>query len=540
METNPTLQVATFAGGLALLIYGMRISGRGLEQMAGPRMRTWLHRLTQRRLAGAGVGAALTALMQSSSATSVLLVSLTSAGLLPFGQTIAVLLGAGVGSTLTVHLIAFNVLDWAPLILALGVALIMATRHPAYVYLGRAIFGFGLLFMGMWLLVRAMAPLRGSETFADLLSDLTGAPILLLLISLIFTALVQSSAATIGVAIGLALNGAIGLDAALPLMLGANIGTTATGLIASVGSGVESRRVAVSHVMLKLVGAAIVFPLLGLIGPLIAATAPDVPRQIANSHTFFNLALLIVFLPVAVPAAWLIRRVVPEPRREPDRVEAYLDPITLESPAVAIGQATRAVLRMGEIVQAMLRDAQRAMETNDESLVLDVRERDDQVDQLQRTIRTYLTALATNERLSADESVREIGLLYAVNDLENIGDVLDKNLAELALKKIHGRHAFSPEGAADLREFHDIVSTELGRALSSFASGDAELAADVIALKSRVSDLERDMRRRHIQRLYAGRAESIDTSDIHLDVLINLKRINTHATNLAYVVTERN
>ena len=187
----------------------------------------------------------------------------------------------------------------------------------------------------------------------------------------------------------------------------------------------------------------------------------------------------------------------------------------------------------------MLRDAQHAMEANDESLVLDVRERDDQVDQLQRTIRTYLTALATNERLSADESEREIGLLYAVNDLENIGDVLDKNLAELALKKIHGRHAFSPEGAADLREFHDIVSTELDRALSSFASGDTELAADVIAVKARVSDLERDMRRRHIQRLYDGRTESIDTSDIHLDVLINLKRINTHATNLAYVVAER-
>ena len=192
--------------------------------------------------------------------------------------------------------------------------------------------------------------------------------------------------------------------------------------------------------------------------------------------------------------------------------------------------------RRAEIVQGMLGDVQRALESNDEALTLDIRERDDEVDRCQQQIRAYLTKLAADQRLDRDIASREVGLLNAVSDLENIGDVLDKNLAELVLKKIHGDHSFSREGGAELQEFHRRVSYEFARAVSALASGNTKLASDVILEKAELSKLERELRLRHIQRLHDGRTESIDSSDIHLDVLSNFKRINTHATNLAYVV----
>ncbi len=534
---NPTLQLITFVGGIALLVYGMRVVGNGLQQAAGARLRTWLHRFTVNRFRGAALGTAVTALMQSSSATAVLLVSLAAASLLTLEQSIGVMLGAGVGSTLTVHLIAFNILEWAPLMIAVGVTLLLTMRHRAYTNAGRAIFGFGLIFQGLQLIVVGTASLGQNSVFADLVADLTGAPIVLLLIGVGLTAVVQTSAATLGIAVGLALNGAIGLDTALPLVLGANIGTTATALLASLGGAAEGPRVAAAQVALKLAGAIVAFPLIGAVTPLIAWSAPDLPRQIANAHTFFNLAMLVVLLPLVTPFAWLVRTIVPEPRRTEPRAEDYLDPATLASPTVAIGQATRAILRMAELVQTMVRDVISAMDSGDESLVIEVRERDDQVDALQRSIRHYLTTLAADPELQAETSAREIGLLYVINDLENIGDIVDKNLAELALKKLHGRHEFSADGMADLRQFDRRVAEQFDRAISAFAASDKRLAGEVIAQKDALSELEREMRMRHIRRLYEGRTETIDTSDIHLDVLSNLKRINTHATNLAYVVT---
>lgn len=536
---NPTLQLFTFVGGVALLLYGMRVIADGLQQAAGARIRTWLHRLTRNRISGALVGTAITASMQSSSATTLLLVGLTSAGLLTFENTIGVLLGAGVGTTVTVQLIAFDILDWAPLMIAIGVAVVFIAgrRVNLYTGFGRTILGFGLIFQGMQFIVVATEPLGDNPVFVDLIRDLTGAPILLLLISLGLTAIMQSSAATIGMAIGLSVNGTLGLDAAIPLILGANIGTCSTALLASMGRGVESRRVAVAFTLLNVVGAAVAFPLASVLERVVAFTAADVSRQIANAHMFFNVAILVAFLPLTAPLAWMTRRLVPAPRRDiTDDMERYLDPMMLQSPAVAIGQATRAVLRMAEIVQGMLGDVQRALESNDEALTLDIRERDDEVDRCQQQIRAYLTKLAADQRLDRDIASREVGLLNAVSDLENIGDVLDKNLAELVLKKIHGDHSFSREGGAELQEFHRRVSYEFARAVSALASGNTKLASDVILEKAELSKLERELRLRHIQRLHDGRTESIDSSDIHLDVLSNFKRINTHATNLAYVV----
>ncbi|MBM4436082.1 MAG: Na/Pi cotransporter family protein [Actinobacteria bacterium] len=502
---TPTLQLVNFAGGLALLLYGMRIAGDGLQQAAGGRLRGWLSRLTRRRLSGAAVGAGVTVLMQSSSATTLLLVTLTGAGLVTLTQAVGVILGADVGTTLTVQLLAFDILEWAPLVVAAGVVLILTTRSRVYVYLGRALFGFGLL---------------------------------LVLLGAAFTAVMHSSAATIGIVVGLAVNGAVGLDSALPLVLGANVGTSATAVLASFGNNVAARRVAAAHALLKVAGVAVCYPLLVPLAAAVAWSAPDVPRQVANAHLFFNLALAAIFLPLANPVAWAVTRLVPAPAHgDTERLDALLDPMTLQSPAVAIGQATRAILQMAAVVQGMVDDMQRAFETADETLVARTRTRDDEVDRMHRVIRTYLTTLMAESRLGQDMSRREVGLLYAVNDLENIADIVDRNLGSLALKVIHQHHAFSAEGRADLHTFAEKVKFEMARAISALTLNDAPLASDVLAQAEAVAELEREMRQGHISRVQEGRKETIDSWAIHLDMLGYLRRIHAHALNLAQVVT---
>ena len=523
-------------GGIGLLLYGMNIAGEGLQQAAGTRLRHMLSTLTRNRIYGAALGAVATALMQSSSATSVLLVGLVGAGLLSLGRTLGILLGADIGATISVQLISFDIFEWAPLLVAVGVALILVSKGKAYSFAGRAILGFGLVFFGMGLMTEASGSWANNELFRDLIGNLSASPLILFVLGLVVTAIIQSSAGTIGIAIALAANQLIDLESALPIILGANIGTSATALIASAGGPLEARRVAVAHALFKIAGVALVFPAMGPFADLIQLAGGSAIRQIANAHTLFNVALAVVFLPLTGQFAWVIRKLLPDRAAESAAAGArFLDPVTLSSPPLAIGQATREILRMADLVQEMLRDWLVVLAENDGHLAEQISERDDDVDRLQSDVRSFLTRISET-RLSGEMSEKQIGLLYVTHDLENIGDVIDKNLLELALKKIHGRHMFSEKGWSEIQEYHERVERALETAISAFATGDVELANNVIREKEELSDREREMRRAHIARLNTGRAESLDSSDIHLDVLTNLKRVNTYSTNLAYVV----
>jgi phosphate:Na+ symporter len=523
-------------GGTALLLYGVRLVGEGLQRAAGTRLRHLLSTLTGNRLKALLVGAGVTAVLQSSSATTVMLVGFASAGLLSLRQTIGVILGADIGTTVTVQLLAFDLLAVSPLVVFVG-WLLWATGRGAVKYVGQAVLGFGFLFLGMKLVVDGTVPLAQSALFADVLSALTGQPLLLLLISAVFSGLVRSSAATIGFALSLATAGIMPLAGAIPIIFGANIGTAATALIAAIGQNAEARRVATAHAAFKVVGVVIFYPFIGPFADLVAGTAPDVPRQIANAHTIFNVVVAALFLPTSRWAAGFFTRLIPE-RRASEVGALYLNAQTLDTPSVALGQAVRESLRMGDVVVQSLRDSIAVLEHNDEALMRQVIARDDVIDRLEEDIKQFLIQLSA-QSLTEEQAQRETALIFVIANLEEIGDVIEKNLMELAEKKLRGGHVFSQQGWAEIKDLHAKVTENLELALSALAAQDASIAEKVIRHKSRINLLERQLRQTHINRLHEGLRESIDTSSLHLDLLANLKRANSLAAGIAYAVLGR-
>ena len=531
---DANLVLFSVLGGTALLLYGVRFVGEGLQRAAGTRLRHVLSTLTGNRIKSLLVGAGVTAVLQSSSATTVMLVGFASAGLLTLRQTIGVILGADVGTTVTVQLLAFDLLQLSPLVVFVGWVLYVAGRGTVR-YVGQAILGFGFLFLGMKLIHDGTAPLATNELFADLLRALTDQPLLLVLISAFFTALVRSSAAVIGLALSLASSGLMPLVGAIPIIFGANVGTAATAVLAAVGQNAEARRVAAAHAAFKIVGVAIFFPFIGPFADLVRMTSPDVQRQIANAHTIFNVALALVFLPFAGLAADLISRLIPESRRPNEGGPMYLNPAVLDTPAVALGQALREVLRMGDVVLQSLRETRVVLEHNDEALMREIVARDDLIDRLEEDIKQYLVKLREHS-LTEEQAERETALIFVIVNLEEIGDVIDKNLMELAEKKIRGNHVFSAQGWREIADLHAKVVENLELAMGALASGDREVAEKVIRHKSVVNTMERQLRAAHIQRLHEGLRESIDTSSIHLDLLASFKRANSLVTGIAYAV----
>ncbi|HAK61235.1 MAG TPA: Na/Pi cotransporter, partial [Nitrospiraceae bacterium] len=284
-------------GGILLLLYGIKMVNDGLQQAAGPKIRSLLHSLTSNRLTAVGTGAFITGLIQSSSATSVMLVGFVSAGLMSFRQSLAVILGADIGTTITVQLIAFRVYDYAIILIGTGLAFVLFTKRHLYRNIGSGLLGFGFVFLSLKLMSDAMAPLRDSDLFRQVLIALVGTPFMGILLAAALTALIQSSAATLGIALALAVHGLIPLDAAIYIIFGANIGTCSTAVLASLRSPVEARRVAWAHVLFKVAGVALFLPFFPYFSSLVQLTAADLSRQIANAHTLFSVIISLVFLP---------------------------------------------------------------------------------------------------------------------------------------------------------------------------------------------------------------------------------------------------
>jgi len=534
--TSADLVLFSLLGGTALLLYGVRLVGEGLQRAAGTRLRHVLSTLTGNRLKALAVGAGVTAVLQSSSATTVMLVGFASAGLLSFRQTIGVILGADVGTTVTVQLLAFDLLAVSPLVVFVGWVTWTIGRGTVR-YIGQAMLGFGFLFLGMKLVSDGTAPLATSGLFRDMLTALTGQPLILLLVAAVFTALVRSSAAVIGLALSLAASGLMPLSSAIPIIFGANIGTAATALFAAIGQNAEALRVAAAHAAFKVVGVILFVPFAGLFTDLVARTAPDVPRQIANAHTLFNVILAAVFLPFTNIAADLFTRLVPD-RTTTSTGAIYLNTQTIDTPAVALGQALRETLRMGDVVIQSLRDSLAVLEHNDERLMREVIARDDVIDRLEEDIKQFLIGVG-QQQLTEEQAERETALIFVIANLEEIGDVIEKNLMELAAKKIAGHHVFSQQGWSEIRQLHAKVLENLELAMSALAANDSTIAEKIIRHKSVVNVLERQLRQTHIRRLHEGLRESIDTSSIHLDLLANLKRANSLVAGIAYAVLGR-
>jgi phosphate:Na+ symporter len=532
-----TVLLAVF-GGMALLLYGIQLTGDSLQRAVGGKLRTLLTGLARTRPLAVFSGAAVTALLQSSSATTVMLIGFVSAGLMTFRQTLGIILGADIGTTLTVQLIAFKITEFSPLLVGAGFTVVFFAKRRVAKDVGYAVLGFGLMFLGLKLILDGAAPIRTNPLATQVIASVAESALLAVIVAAGFSALVHSSAATIGLALALASEGLLPLRGAVAIVIGANIGTCATALMAAIGASADAKRVAVAHIAFKVLGAALAVPLIDPFTAFVAGTAADPARQIANAHTFFNVGISLAFLPFTPLAARAIEALVPQDEVGENPLKTrYLDERSLDQPSLALGQATREALRMADVVQGMLRDVVPALRADNPEIIEDVENRDDQADFLERQIKLFLARLG-REAMGPDLSQKEIGLISVIGNLENIGDIIDKNLMELARKRLYQGRRFSEPGWAEILDFHGLVSKNLERAIAAFAANDRALAQEVLDQRPLMRQREREMRDSHINRLRSGLTESLETSEIHLDVLTNLKRISSHVSALVFPILE--
>ena len=544
-------------GGLSLFLYGMNKMSEGLKKSAGNRMRNILTALTNNRIIGMLVGAFVTMIIQSSSATTVMLVSFVQAQLITFVQTLGVILGADIGTTITAQLIAFKVTEYSLLMIAVGFAMTIFSKKDSSKYIGEAILGFGLLFFGMKLMSDAMTPLRTYLPFIDLIKELEN-PILGLLVGTIFTALIQSSGAFAGIIIVLSQQGLLTLEAGIPLMFGANIGTCITAGLASIGTSREAKRVALAHVLFKIGGVLLFIFWIPAFADLIRSISPvsdeigihklaaETPRQIANAHTIFNVSLSIIFLPFTLYFANIILKIFPDIEEEKGIQPAiwHLDDKAISTPALAIDLARSEISGMINIFERMLEAILEPFKSNDKmmdkkypqlTLVEGIKMREEKLDFLDERIVAYLRKIGRQEL--SDYQIKEVyGLMIIVNDIESVGDIIEKNMIPLIAKKSILKTDFSDEGKEELDIFHIKVCKQVSRFKDAFSKLDPVKAQNILAKEEKYSTLESEYRIRHLKRLQDEREESIETHEIHMEIMDLLKQINVYSGNIAKTI----
>jgi len=526
------------AGGVALLLWATRMVRTGIMRAYGAELRRALSRALERRLTACGVGIGVAGLLQSGAATALLVNSFAIRGLVGVGAGLALMLGADVGSTLVVQALSFD-LSWAsPALILAGVVTFLVSSMPKPRHIGRILLGLGLLVLSLQLIVGASAPLRDSEILRSLTAVLSGDPILAVLLGAILTWIAHSSVATVLLIMSFAMTGVIPLGLGFALVLGANIGSGIIPFALSYAGGPAARRIPFGNLLFRTVAALLALGLLSWVAPLVQYLGADPARQIANFHTFFNLALALLFLPLTETVAGLVERLFPGSEELPGQAAPkYLDEGALDTPSVAIASATREALRIADIVEAMLGGVIEVFRKDDTKLAQQISKMDDDVDGLYEAVKLYLTKVGRTE-LDEEESQRCVELITFTTNLEHIGDIIDKNLIELANKKAKNKLQFSDEGWRELVAMHNRVVEQMKLALSVFVSGDLAVARRLLANKEGFRDLEREGSELHLERLRSGKIESIETSSLHLDILRDLKRINSHLTSVAYPILD--
>jgi phosphate:Na+ symporter len=524
--------------GIALLLWSTRLVKTGIMRAFGEKLRGVIARATSNRfsacLAGAGVAAAL----QSSTGSTLLVMSFVERGFLSLAMALAVLLGSNVGTTLVVQAMSFDLSALMPILIAAGVALFMIARASVAQNLGRAMIGLGLMILSLHLVVGIAEPIRESDVMTLIFERLNGQPWAALLIGAVLAWLVHSSIAVLLLVISLAGAGVVGIPLALALTLGANIGSGLAPLGLSLAAPIEVRRALIGNLGTRIAGAVLLLPFLFMIQPWLAAFESDKARQIANFHVGFNVLLLMVFLPFVTQTAKLLEKMIAAPAVQiSDFPSPVLDEADFDSPSVALSAASREVIRLAELVEIMLRESIITFEEQDDSRRKQISQLDHQVDQLQERIKLYLTRL-TRTPLDKEMSRKAFELILFTTNLEHVGDILDKTLLELAAKKQRLNLSFSGEGWAEIQAMHREVVAQMRLAITVFMTQDSEMARRLVEAKDHIRNFERSAAESHLNRLRAGTLASIETSSLHMDVIRDLKRIVAHLTAVAYPILE--
>ncbi len=542
-----TMLIMSLLGGLVFFLYGMEKMSEGMKRTAGNRMRSILASLTKHRLIALVVGAFVTMVIQSSSATTVMLVSFVQAGLMSFTQSLGVILGANIGTTITAQLVAFKLTDYAVVMVIIGFLLRMLGKNEKMKSIGDIMLGFGILFYGMKMMSDSMAPLRTYPGFIEMMEDLEN-PFLGILAGAAFTALVQSSSATSGVVIVLAQQGLITLEAGIPMILGANIGTCVTAALASIGTDREAKRVALAHVLFNTCGvllfAFFVPQFAGLVRYIGASFGAETARQVANAHTIFNITVGLVFLPFISLFARLILRILPDNPEEKklDPVTWHLDDSIIATPAIALHLASEEIGRMAKILGRMhrasivpfLTDKPQRDKVFPEMLTLlqgiEMRER--KINFLEEKIRRYLLDISRQE-LAKGQGTEVNALISQLDSMERIGDVITKQIVPLVKKKERLGVDFSKEGKEELVLYHEKVGKQLDRLMQMMTTMDVSYAKKVKKKKSRYADFDSRLRRHHLKRMLDMKEASVETHSIHMELMDALSQINTYAADIA-------
>ena len=510
----------------------------GVLRAYGGDLRRYLGRSMGNRFSALVTGLGITLLLQSSSATAMMAASFASRGLVNTASALAIMLGADIGTSLVAQLYSLKPPALSPVLILCGVVMFMAGEATRRRDLGRAVIGLGLILLALHTIADNAAPLRNSRVLDDIVIALEGAPTMAVIVAGLVTLLSTSSLAVVLLVISFMQNGLVSLPLAFALVLGANLGSAGLPLIATARAEPEARRVPLGNLLFRLVGVIIAVPLLPVLTPLMAEIEAEPWRQVANFHTGFNLAIAALFLFLTGPIAGLCTQWLPDRTQTDARVRPrYLDRAALESPSVAIANAARETLRMGDIIEKMLRQTLDVFRHDDRKLLRDVEELDNGLDTLHEAIKLYLTEVG-RESQAPEDSRRAIDVITFTTNLEHVGDIIDKNLMELAQKKIRNKLHFSNEGFREICDMHARLTENLKLALNVFISGDVRMARRLLEEKVAFRELERFASESHLQRLRRGTPESIETSSLHLDVIRDLKRINSHLTSVAYPILD--
>ncbi len=541
-DVSALSMILALVGGLGLFLYGMKVMGDGLQNLSGDKMKAVFEKITSNPILGVLTGAFVTAIIQSSSATTVMVVGFVNAGLMNLLQATAVIMGANIGTTITGFLITLKISKLIPIFVGIGALLTLFSKKERTKEIGHIILGFGILFLGMDLMKDAMSPLNDSPMFKEFIATLDGNVFLGLLTGLAMTAVVQSSSATTGILIGLASTGAIELSLAIPVLLGCNIGTCVTALISSIGTNKTAKKAAVIHLIFNVAGAIIFLPLVNVLVwtvNLIHVTGTNaeiVQRQIAYAHIIFNVTNTILLLPFYKVIVGFVNKLIPvsEDGMQDEHIGTkYIDDRLLETPVIAVGQTTKELIRMGSVVEKNLKLAMEAFEKNSDSLVKKVYEKEKLVNLLEDELTVYLVKLSKTE---IAEHQRDIvtSMFHVVNDLERIGDHAE-NIAELTSEKIQKRLDFSDEAMTELRNMFDYTIQAVRLSIEALDEENKEKAFKVIEIEDKIDKIEKELRASHIRRLNNG-ACNATVGAIFLDIISNLERIGDHATNVAQTI----
>ncbi|MBB6698105.1 Na/Pi cotransporter family protein [Clostridium algidicarnis] len=517
-------------GGLGLFLYGMKLMGDGLENAAGEGLKNILEKATSNKFMGVLVGAVVTAVVQSSSATTVMVVGFVNAGLMNLSQAVGVIMGANIGTTVTAQLVAFKLDTIAPIFVGIGVAIVMFSKSTKRREFGNIILGFGILFMGMGIMGDAMKPIAQSQQFKDLIIAIGDNWAIGIVAGLAMTAVVQSSSATTGILIALAGTGSIDMSIAIPVILGCNIGTCVTALLASIGTSKTARKAAIIHLCFNVIGTLIFIPLRVPLAQLVQYISPlNTQRQIANAHAVFNITNTIILLPLSKYLILIANKVI-KGEDEIERVGAkFIDDRLLETPVIALGQVIKEVLRMANKAKENVEIAIKAFESNDEKLVEKVYKNEKIINILEQEITTYLVKLSKTEVSDKQKGIIA-STFHVVNDIERIGDHAE-NIADLTSEKIIKKLEYTDEALEELKQMYDYTIHSLQLAIESYENNDPNKVEELLNVEQRIDTLEREFRSSHIRRLNEGTCTAT-AGAVYLDIISNLERIGDHSTNI--------